>query len=479
MMRAFLESGPQAIADLETRSAVSFQHLQNPDYHPSAAGGSDYGRAITAMPFDGRILGPHFAQLRPPRPIYMILGGLMVGRREVPILLRPFSSWSALRRTLSIVIPHLWSRLRHPRGTRLLIGNALIGRFLKSAIAAGVDIRTGTRLVSLIRKNGRVTGAVVADAKGTRTIHASGGVVLATGGIAHDLESRTRWMSDHPHQHSLAFEGNTGDGVRAALAVGGVVNLDLDSPAYWSPASTLKRPDGTETVWIHGHMDRGKPGLIAVNSAGRRFVNEADSYHDFVLAMFRSHREVPSIPAWLICDHRFIRAYGLGLIRPHYARLDPYIRAGYLHRADTLDALARQTGIDPGGLTETVARHNSDCDTGVDTAFGRGSNGLNRFNGDPAVGGSNPNLAPISRAPFYAVAVRPSTIGTTVGLRTDPDCRVLDADHQLIPGLFACGNDMSPVMRGTYPGPGITLGPAVVFAWRAAKRIHSDMKAST
>ena len=235
----------------------------------------------------------------------------------------------------------------------------------------------------------------------------------------------------------------------------------------------LKRPDGSETVWIHGHMDRGKPGLIAVNSAGRRFTNEADSYHDFVLAMYRSHQTVPSIPAWLICDHRFIRAYGIGLIRPHYPRLEPYVRAGYLHRADSLEALAQSIGVDATGLGESVAQHNRDCERGVDTAFGRGSNQLNRFNGDPQIG-PNPNLAPIVRAPFYAVAVRPCSIGTTVGLKTDVDANVLDEQGRAIAGLYACGNDMGPVMRGTYPGPGITLGPAVVFAWRAAHHARAN-----
>ncbi len=473
LMRAFLEAGPQAIGFLEEKTDVRFQHVPNPDYHADAPGGSGYGRAMTAEPFDARELGEAFALLRPPRPIYLVLGGMMVGRREVPVLLKPFASWSAFKRTMSIVVPHLLARLRYPRGTRLLIGNALIGRFLLSAIKAGVVIRTQAGLVALIREDGRVQGALIDTPQGRRAIWARAGVVLATGGIAHDLAVREALMPRHPHAHSLAFEGNTGDGVRAARAVGAALDLDLDSPAYWSPASTLKRPDGSETVWIHGHMDRGKPGLIAVNSAGRRFTNEADSYHDFVLAMYRSHQTVPSIPAWLICDHRFIRAYGIGLIRPHYPRLEPYVRAGYLHRADSLEALAQSIGVDATGLGESVAQHNRDCERGVDTAFGRGSNQLNRFNGDPQIG-PNPNLAPIVRAPFYAVAVRPCSIGTTVGLKTDVDANVLDEQGRAIAGLYACGNDMGPVMRGTYPGPGITLGPAVVFAWRAAHHARAN-----
>jgi len=45
---------------------------------------------------------------------------------------------------------------------------------------------------------------------------------------------------------------------------------------------------------------------------------------------------------------------------------------------------------------------------------------------------------------------------------------VLDAQHQPITGLYAVGNDMGSLMSGSYPGPGTTLGPAVVFGWRVA-----------
>ena len=38
----------------------------------------------------------------------------------------------------------------------------------------------------------------------------------------------------------------------------------------------------------------------------------------------------------------------------------------------------------------------------------------------------------------------------------------------VIEGLFACGNDASSMFRGTYPGPGTTIGPAMVMGWRIA-----------
>jgi hypothetical protein len=48
---------------------------------------------------------------------------------------------------------------------------------------------------------------------------------------------------------------------------------------------------------------------------------------------------------------------------------------------------------------------------------------------------------------------------------------VLGADGAPIGHLYACGNDMNSLMRGAYPGPGITLGPALTFGYLAARTI--------
>ncbi len=81
----------------------------------------------------------------------------------------------------------------------------------------------------------------------------------------------------------------------------------------------------------------------------------------------------------------------------------------------------------------------------------------------------NPCVAPIEQGPFYAVAVRPADLGMSAGIRTDARARAISADGSPIPGLYICGNDMASVMEGAYPGPGITLGPALVFGWLAGR----------
>ena len=230
--------------------------------------------------------------------------------------------------------------------------------------------------------------------------------------------------------------------------------------------SIVPRPDGTKGLFPHLVLDRAKPGLIAVNSAGRRFVNEAASYHDFVLAMFDSNKTTPSIPAWLICDASFLKKYGLGVIYPGHRNPGKFVDCGYVANAHTIEDLAGKIGVDPQQLDRTIARYNGFAETGIDSDFGKGETEFNRFNGD-ADHRPNPCIGPVATPPFYALAVWPADIAVSTGLATDADARVLGNDGQPIPGLYACGNDMASVMAGSYPGPGTTLGPAIVFAYRA------------
>ena len=467
LLDAYLDGGPAAIEYLERHSDVKFQHVENPDYHSDASGGSSFGRAITTMEFDaGKLPEEDFALLRPPRDIYMILGGMMVGRREVPMLIWPFASLKTFAHVVMVLSAHALARLRRPRGTRLLLGNALVARFLSSLRKKHVQIAVNAPLTQLLRGEGGVEGAVVAMNDSSIRIRARRGVVLATGGIAHSQPLRDELMKDFPHRNSFAFEGNTGDAVTAARAAGGMVDAAVSNPGYWSPMSVRESAGGGRIEWIHGHMDRGKPGLIAVNRSGRRFVNESNSYHDFVLGQFKCGTTPEALRAWLVCDHRFIREYGLGLVRPRISLLKPYITDGYLRTAGTIRDLAVEIGVDPDVLTATIAECNRDAGEGVDRLFGRGSSAFNRFNGDANVQ-PNPCMKAIVTPPFYAVAVHPCTIGTTLGLMTDRNAAVLDHEGRRIDGLYACGNDMSSVMRGFYPGPGITLGPAITFSFRA------------
>jgi succinate dehydrogenase/fumarate reductase flavoprotein subunit len=219
-------------------------------------------------------------------------------------------------------------------------------------------------------------------------------------------------------------------------------------------------------------MDRAKPGSIGVLSTGRRFVNEANGYYDYVAAMIAAAPAGEPVQAWQIADARFVRRFPLGMAKPRPVPLWPYLRSGYLKRGRTLEELARKCGIDPAGLVAAVERFNTGARRGEDPDFGRGSTPFNRYGGDPSVG-PNPSLAPLVKGPFYAVRVVPGSFGTFAGLATDARARVLDAADTPIPGLYAVGNDQASVMGGHYPAGGINIGPAMTFGYIAAHDLRS------
>ena len=183
--------------------------------------------------------------------------------------------------------------------------------------------------------------------------------------------------------------------------------------------------------------------------------------------MFRADETSPSIPAWLVCDAGFVRRYGLGDIHPGTAGLARHERAGYVALGGSAAELAAKIGVDADGLADSIRRHNRFAQAGADADFGKGDTELNRFNGDPD-NRPNPCLAPIAGRPLVAMAVWPADLATSAGLAATADGQVVGEDGAPIPGLYACGNDMASIMAGTYPGPGTTLGPAMVFGYRAA-----------
>lgn len=468
LREAYLSTGPAAIDYLETRTDVQFLPCgPHPDYRSNMPGAAIAGRAIVPKPFDGRLLGRDFARIRPPIPEFMVAGGMMVGKADIAPLLGRFRSLRNFAHAAKLFARYLADRLRYPRGTRIMMGNALVGRLYHSLRRRHVPVLFEASIVELTGDRSGVTGARLNVAGEEIEIAARKGVVLATGGYAHNQRFRDQFMPQPVPAHSMSFAGNRGDGVALGEKLGAALAPAQCTSGLWTPASITTRPDGSKGLFPHLVLDRAKPGLIAVNAAGRRFVNEAASYHDFVLAMFESHKDVPSIPAWLVCDAAFLKQYGLGAVYPGHRNPQKFVDNGYLVGAPTLGALASDIAVDAAQLRATVARHNGFAETGIDIDFGKGETELNRFNGDPAHK-PNPCIGRLATPPFYALAVWPADIAVSTGLATDADARVLATDGTPIPGLYACGNDMASVMGGSYPGPGTTLGPAMVFAYRAA-----------
>jgi succinate dehydrogenase/fumarate reductase flavoprotein subunit len=474
-VEAFLKAGPEAVDFFERETALQFDLGPTfADYHPDAPGGLDGGRSIVARPFDGRKLGPEIARLRPPLAEITFLGMMIGSGKELlhffNVTRSPVSAFYVGR----LFLKFLADMIFHGRPMRLMNGNALVARLAKSCLDLEVPIWTSSPVRRVLRENGgRVTGAIVDTPGGAVEIRAKKAVVFAAGGFPQDAIRRKELFSHAPngYEHaSPAPPGNTGDGLRLAEAVGACFDNNLSNPAAWVPISRPLRTDGTLGTFPH-FVDRSKPGIIAVTRSGRRFVNEADSYHDFCQAMMtRCREEETEICAFFIADHRALRKYGLGHVKPAPVPYTRHIRSGYLLRGETIEELAASIGADPARMARTVAEFNSHARKGEDTEFGKGSTSYNRSLGDPDHK-PNPCVAPIEQGPFYAVKLVVGDLGTFAGLRCNENAQVLDADGRPIPGAYAVGNDAASIMGGNYPGGGITLGPAITFGYVAGRHI--------
>ncbi|MDO9253083.1 MAG: FAD-dependent oxidoreductase [Hydrogenophaga sp.] len=476
LRQTFLDNGPEAIRHIETRSDVQFRpYPKHPDYISDLGGSTLSGRALEPLPFDGRLLGDLFKLVRPPIPEFTVLGGMMVDRTDINHLLALTTSFASFKHALRIIGRHASDRLSHPRGTRLVMGNALVARLLYSlSKQANVTLALNTSVDQFGRGASGVESLELAQGSERRTVRVRGGVVLASGGFNRHPDLRQAMLPGADIGWCPAAPGHTGEAHALAQGLGAVYGQGGLSNAFWAPVSLRQRADGSTAAFPHFVMDRAKPGMLTVNQAGERFVNESTSYHLFGMAMWSAR----SVPAFLVCDTDALRRYGLGMVRPGASAKDmaPFLADGYLTRGATLDELARKLGINAAGLQASVQKINRYAQTGVDPDFQRGVTAYQQNIGDATASGKNPNLGPLQTAPYYAVKLYPGDIGAVTGFATDVHARVLDASGQPIPGLYAVGNDMHSIMGGVYTAPGITIGPGLVFA-RIATR-HAAARAA-
>lgn len=473
LRQAFLDHGAAAVKRVEDHTDVQFRpYAKHPDYISDLGGSTLAGRALEPVPFDGRLLGDLFRLVRPPIPEFTVLGGMMVDRTDINHLLALTQSFASFKHSLKIIARHGMDRLSHPRGTRLVMGNALVARLLASLSKhAHVTLALNTSVERFERDSAGVTGVVLKGqgaASGDRcSVTARGGVVLASGGFNRHPDQRAQLLPGADIAWCPAAPGHTAEAHALARDAGAVYGQGALSNAFWAPVSLRKRADGSTAVFPHFVMDRAKPGMLTVNRAGQRFVNESTSYHLFGMAM----QATGSVPAYLVCDATALQKYGIGMVRPGASAKDmaPFLADGYLTQGATLAELAGKLGIDAAGLQASVEQMNRYAATGVDPDFQRGVTAYQQNIGDASAGTKNPNLGPLQTAPFYAVQLHPGDIGAATGFATDGDARVLDAQGQPIAGLYAVGNDMHSIMGGVYTAPGITIGPGLVFGSLAAR----------
>src|ERR1700744_1010326 len=400
---AFLGQAGAMVSFFEDNTEVKFSFGKDyPDYHPDHPGGAEEGRSIHTMPFDGRKLGRDLALLAQPMKESTFMGMGLNSGPDLKHFLNATRSVKSAAFVASRMLEHGRDVVLHGRGTRLVNGNALAARLFKTVLDRKMTIWPSTTAIGLERAEGRVVGAIVQKGNRQRVlVKARLGVVLASGGFPADDELRKqhfRHVKSGAAHVTLAPEGNTGDGLRMAGASGAKVDDSYANAAAWVPVSLIKRRDGSVGRFFH-LIDRAKPGVIAVAADGRRFTNESNNYHDFVRAMIETNAGKQDVSAFLICDHRALRRYGLGAVRPAPLPIAPFIRSGYLKTGRTIRDLASAIGVDPDVLQATVDTVNRDGGEGGDRAFGRGSTSYQRLLGDPDVV-PNPCVGGLAQPPF-------------------------------------------------------------------------------
>ena len=333
--------------------------------------------------------------------------------------------------------------------------------YARGARNRGVRIREGIGVERLLVNRNRITGAALDD--GTQI--PADRVVIATGGFEWDAEMRQTFLRG-PVTAPASPPTASGGGLKLAMAAG--AKLGNMTSAWWAP--TLVTPDAP---WASGEqraqiilIERTVPHSIMVNRSARRFCNEAANYsalggvfHQFDPANY----DYLNLPAYLIFDAQYAARYPLGTRQPGQPIPD------WVMRADTLEALAQQIGLEGGALTDTVARFNVHADAGHDPDFGRGTSAYDHFYGDRSRSGAAVTLGAIREAPFYAVEIHSGLLGTNGGPRTDGQAHILGHDGAPIPGLLGAGNAIACPTGGIYAGAGGTLGPALTLGYLAGR----------
>ncbi|MFN3990919.1 MAG: FAD-dependent oxidoreductase [Erythrobacter sp.] len=451
-LEAFVDRGPEALAFLESIDALKVAVLPGyPDYYLDRPGAKPEGsRALDHDLFALDELGEWAARIyaiEEPKPLML---------RETPL--------GGAREMLPMEL--LGQRIA---ARQCGFGQAMVARLLKACLARGITPLMGVETQRLVRDGARISGIEGMCQGAPFSLAARRGVVIATGGFEWDEELRQTFLRG-PVTAPASPPTGKGEGLKLAMAAG--AKLGNMTSAWWAP--TLVTPDAP---WASGEqraqiilIERTVPHGIMVNRKAKRFCNEAANYsalggvfHQFDPATY----DYPNLPAYLIFDAQFAARYPLGTRQPGQPMPD------WVMRADTIEGLAEQIGLDAPTLAETIARFNAHADAGHDPDFGRGTSAYDHFYGDRSrakeKGGTAVTLGAIREAPFYAVEIASGLLGTNGGPRTDGQARILGHDGMPIAGLLGAGNAIACPTGGIYAGAGGTLGPALTFGYIAGR----------
>lgn len=322
------------------------------------------------------------------------------------------------------------------------LGGVAINVLVANAVKKGVEVRYETTVKHLLREgNGPVTGAVVEDKTGKQIKVQAKGVIIATGGYPNNKEWIKKY-SGFDLEVTLFLLGRcnkTGEGIQMAWEAGaaeegvGVIHLNIGSPPKIGARSHIWGAVGQPTLWVNRDGVRFCDETIVENIAyaGNAMAKQKGGY------VFRIFDEETKIQ---LAENGGI---GVGMYVPSrtpLTYLDTKIKAAveeknpFIFVADTLDELANKMGIDRAIFKKTVEEYNRFCEKGHDDQFAK----------DPEY------LRPVKTPRFYAFKCYMNFLGTLGGIKINEKTEVLDRDDEVIPGLYAVGNDAGGLYGDSY-----------------------------
>jgi len=473
LVGGFLDAVPEAMAFFEDNTDMEFVYADMaPDYQMTSPGAREHGRAVTVVRVDGRTAGKDRRRIQPYLSTITVFGYMPEIGKDLATVVQASYKFKAFV-YLGWRIAKTWmQKVLFGRTLNRSNGNAIITRMVSTAHKLNIPLLTNRSVTELVTDEaGRVTGVRLADGA---VVTANRGVILASGGFAGNPELRKQYF---PHDraggnHTTPTVGQIGSSIKLGQQVGAVVDTTPHQAGPWGPVTTWRNLRGQDRVFPH-LRNFGLPGLIAVNEDGIRFANESYSYHDFCREMLKANEGKEHFHAWLVGDHRAVRRYGLGPVKPFPVPTWYYRAVVGLKKSRTIAGLAQQIGVPAGALEATIAEFNEGAARGEDPKFQRGSTKFHHFKGDMAHK-PNPNLAELKKAPYYAIKISMGDLGSFAGLAVDGSARVLNAQGTPIPGLYAGGTAAVSVFGGGYPGFGSNLGPGLVQGYLAARELSTD-----
>lgn len=319
----------------------------------------------------------------------------------------------------------------------------MVRQLQQAALNTGrVELLHQTRARRLLRDmGGRVIGVTAEQAGRTLEIHAERGVILACGGFVHDREMIHRFAPLYDEAVFIGGEGNEGDGLRMAWALG----ADVRDMVH------IKGTFGKHPMDENNHHAclAVYKGAIAVNQDGRRYVDESLSYKLLGDACMQQ----PYAVTYQILDQDIMLS---GDNRVRILDFERRLEEGLFVEADSLEQLARLLELPEQVFIDEVKAYNAAVTAGETPAFGR-QHLVHQFG----------ELRPIARPPFYAYPSTAAVFGTYCGVRVDPQMRVQDVFGEPIDGLLAAG-EMVGGLHGAAYMTGSALGKAAIFGRLAA-----------